>query len=100
MLRSVIVIALLLTMDSLSVADIKDAAKSRDDRARRISKVLPAEYSAFEKVLSGDNGVGDARAVIRLMSKARSCGATFRPNGRRSRKVTGRCRFRRQRRLG
>jgi hypothetical protein len=68
-------------MGSLSVAETKDTAKSRDDLgARRIAKVLPAEYSAFEKALSGDIGVGDARAVIRLISKAKELRANISPS--------------------
>ena len=47
--------------------------------ARRIAKVLPAEIR-LDKALSGDNGVGDARAVIRLIFKAKELRADISPS--------------------
>jgi len=80
--RSIVVIGLLLTVSSLFAAeDAENREQSRDDLgAHRITKVLPAEYAAFEKALVGDNGVGDAKAATRLISQAKKLRANISPS--------------------
>ena len=54
----------------------EDAEKQRRaDEERWMTQTVPSEWSTYKREFTGDKGEGDARAALRLMSKARQARA-------------------------
>jgi len=74
-------ITLLSVVNSLSFAQSQTITKeveSMNDRA--ITKVVPVEYAAYRNSLTGEKGLNDARASVRLLSQAREVLAKVGPS--------------------